>query len=185
MEKEIIGNVTQKMQQTLAALINDFAKVNAGRATPKMLDNILVEYYGSTLPINQLANITVPEPQTLVIVAWDKGAVKSIEKSIIKANIGITPQNDGTVIRLPIPPLTKERRLDLVKQIKKIAEDYKTSIRNSRREGNTKVKDYLKNKDISENEAKAIETKIQKITDEYIAKVDAEIIDKEKELLNF
>ena len=123
MENSIIQNIDQKMVKTIDALKKDFVSIKAGRANPNILDNIFVDYYGSSMPINQLANITTPDSQLLVIVPWEKAATKEIEKSIIKANIGITPQNDGTVIRLPIPPLTGERRLELVKQVKKIVEE--------------------------------------------------------------
>ena len=129
MENSIIQNIDQKMGKTIDALKKDFVSIKAGRANPNILDNIFVDYYGSSMPINQLANITTPDSQLLVIVPWEKAAAKEIEKSIIKANIGITPQNDGTVIRLPIPPLTGERRLELVKQVKKIVEECKNSIR--------------------------------------------------------
>ena len=127
MENSIIQNIDQKMGKTIDALKKDFVSIKAGRANPNILDNIFVDYYGSSMPINQLANITTPDSQLLVIVPWEKAAAKEIEKSIIKANIGITPQNDGTVIRLPIPPLTGERRLELVKQVKKIVEECKNS----------------------------------------------------------
>ena len=157
MENNIIKNIDQKMVKTIESLKKDFVSIQAGRANPNILDNIFVDYYGSSMPINQLANITTPEPQLLVIVAWEKAAVKEIEKSIIKANIGITPQSDGAVIRLPIPPLTGERRLELVKQVKKIGEESKNSVRISRRDGNQQIKEQEKNKEISEDNAKDLE----------------------------
>ena len=137
------------------------------------------------MPINQLANITTPEPQLLVIVPWEKAAAKEIEKSIIKANIGITPQNNGTVIHLPIPPLTGERRLELVKQVKKIGEESKNSVRISRRDGNQYIKEQEKNKEISEDNAKDLAEEIQTVTDKYIQEINSLIEKKEKDLTEF
>ncbi len=185
MENSIIKNIDQKMSKTIEALKKDFVSIQAGRANPSILDNIFVDYYGSSMPIHQLANITTPDPRLLIIVAWEKSVVKEIEKSITKANIGITPQSDGTVIRLPIPPLTGERRLELVKQVKKIGEECKNSIRISRRDGNQHVKDQEKNKDFSEDTAKDLEKEMQTLTDRYIQEINSLIEHKEKELTEF
>ena len=185
MENSIIQNIDQKMVKTIDALKKDFVSIKAGRANPNILDNIFVDYYGSSMPINQLANITTPDSQLLVIVPWEKAAAKEIEKSIIKANIGITPQNDGTVIRLPIPPLTGERRLELVKQVKKIVEECKNSIRISRRDGNQQIKEQEKNKEIAEDVAKDLEKEMQTVTDRYIQEIDSLLKKKEKELTEF
>ena len=185
MENSIIQNIDQKMGKTIDALKKDFVSIKAGRANPNILDNIFVDYYGSSMPINQLANITTPDSQLLVIVPWEKAAAKEIEKSIIKANIGITPQNDGTVIRLPIPPLTGERRLELVKQVKKIVEECKNSIRISRRDGNQQIKEQEKNKEIAEDVAKDLEKEMQTVTDRYIQEIDSLLKKKEKELTEF
>lgn len=183
METEILKKFTEKVSKTFEVFQKELAIVKAGRANTNLLDNILVNYYGSSLPINQLANINVPDPQMLVVVPWEKGACKEIEKSIIKANIGITPQSDGTVIRLPIPPLTKERRQELVKQVKRLTENYKNSIRGSRRDSNQQTKEQEKNKLISEDSAKKTEIEIQKLTNEWIAKVESKFKEKEKDLL--
>ena len=181
----ITEKVKEKMDKTIESLQKILLTVKAGRANPSLLDNILVDYYGSSVPINQLANINVPEPQLLVVVPWEKNAVASIEKSIIKANIGITPQSDGTVIRLPIPPLTQERRKDLVKQVSQLAESSKNSIRGTRRDNNQQIKTQEKNKEISEDDAKNLEKKIQETTDSYIKKIDELIEKKTKEIIEF
>jgi ribosome recycling factor len=180
-----VENLKEKMNKTVEALQKSFVSVKAGRANPAILDNILVEYYGSSVPINQLANINVPDPQQLVIIPWEKGSLSSIEKSIIKANIGITPQNDGSLIRLPIPPLTQERRKDLVKQVKQIAENSKNSIRGTRREGNQEIKEQEKNKEISEDISKDTQIKIQDLTDDFIKKIDHLLEKKTVELTEF
>ncbi len=185
MENNLFKDIDQKMGKTIDALKKDFVSIQAGRANPNILDNIFVDYYGSSMPINQLANITTPEPQLLVIVPWEKAAAKEIEKSIIKANIGITPQNNGTVIHLPIPPLTGERRLELVKQVKKIGEESKNSVRISRRDGNQYIKEQEKNKEISEDNAKDLAEEIQTVTDKYIQEINSLIEKKEKDLTEF
>lgn len=181
----IIEKLTAKMDITIKALQKSFVSVKAGRANPAILDNILVEYYGSSAPINQLANISVPDPQQLVIIPWEKGSLPEIQKAIIKANIGITPQNDGSLIRLPIPPLTQERRQDLVKQVAQLSENSKNSIRGTRREGNQEIKEQEKNKEISEDIAKITQTEIQKLTDDFIKKVEDLLAKKTKELTEF
>ena len=181
----IIENLNIKMVKTVEALQKKLVAVKIGKADPSILDNILVEYYGSSVPINQLANINVLNPQQLVIIPWEKNAIASIEKSIIKANIGITPQKDGTLIRLPIPPLTQERRKDLVRQVKQIIEDAKNSIRRTRRDSNQLIKEQEKNKEISEDALKNLEKKSQKITDEYIKKIDSLLEKKNKDLTEF
>ena len=174
-----------KMDRTIESLKKSFVSVKAGRATPNILDNILVNYYGSSVPINQLANISIPDPQQLVIIPWEKTSLANIEKSIIQANIGITPQNDGSLIRLPIPPLTNERRQNLVKQVKQLAEESKNSIRGIRRDGNKETKEQEKNKEISEDISKDQQEEIQKTTDDYIQQIDRVLADKIKELTEF
>lgn len=181
----IVEKLKAKMDKTVESLQKNFVSVKAGRANPAILDNILVEYYGSSVPISQLANINTPDPAQLVVIPWEKKSLQAIEKAIIKANIGITPQNDGSLIRLPIPPLTQERRKDLVKQVVQLAESSKNSIRGSRREGNQEIKDQEKAKDISEDASKTTQNDIQKLTDEYTKKIEELLKKKTKELTEF
>ena len=181
----IVEKIKTKMDKTVEALQKRFVSVKAGRANPAILDNILVEYYGSSLPISQLANINTPDPSQLIIIPWEKGSLQAIEKAIIKANIGITPQSDSSLIRLPIPPLTQERRKTLVKQVIQLVEASKNSIRGSRREGNQELKDQEKAKEISEDASKNIQNDIQKLTDDYIKKIDDLLKKKTKELTDF
>ena len=171
------------MDKVIEVLERQFQKVRTGRANPAILDGINVDYYGTKTPLPQVGNITVPDPQTIVITPWEKKLLKDIEKEILKADLGITPQNDGNVIRLPIPPLTGERRKEMVKRIKKIGEDAKVSIRNARREANDKLKKMEKTKEITQDDSKSCMGKIQETTDDYIKSVDVSIADKEKELL--
>ncbi|KAK3596091.1 hypothetical protein CHS0354_027361 [Potamilus streckersoni] len=153
------------MDKTLESLHNDFAVIRTGRANPKILDNVRVDYYGTSTPINQVANINVPEPQMITVVPWEKKMLTEIEKAIMRADLGITPVNDGNSVRLPFPPLNEERRKEMVKKIKKIAEDFRTVIRNIRRDTNTHLKEMEKNKILSEDELKRQTDNIQKITD--------------------
>ena len=182
MIKEIQENARAKMEKSVSLLAQELAKLRTGRASPALLDGIKVEYYGSVLPLNQVASISIPEPRLIIIQPWDKTALGAIEKTLYKSPIGITPNNDGNVIRLSIPPLTTERREELVKLIQKLGEDTKVAIRNIRREANNEVKKEEKNKKISEDESYKSLEMIQKITDEYIEKVDEILKKKEKEI---
>ena len=154
-----------------------------GRANPRILDGVRVDYYGTPSPIQAVANISVPEPRLIQIQPWEANLIKDIEKAILASNVGITPNNDGKIIRLVFPELTEERRKDLVKEIKKIAENSKVSVRNIRRDANDEVKKMKKDSDISEDQAKVYEDDIQKLTDKYTDKIDELTSDKEKEIL--
>jgi len=162
---------------------HDFTGIRTGKASGALVENIQVEYYGATSRLRDIAGISTPDSRTVAIQPWDKSALRTIEKAIIDSNLGITPLNDGRVIRLPIPPLTEERRQQLVKQVKARAEDGKVQVRNIRREGNELAKKAQKSSEISEDQLKDLQEKIQKLTDEYIAKVDAIAADKEKDLM--
>lgn len=173
----------QKMETTISLLQKEMAGIRTGRASAGLLDTIHVDYYGTQTPIKQMATVSTPEPRVIVIQPWDVSSMPAIEKAIKTSDLGITPQNDGKVIRLNMPPPTEERRRELVKMVKKIGEENKVAIRNIRRDAMDKVKTKLKNKEISEDEEKKIEGRIQKITDECVAKVDSIVHNKEKEVM--
>ena len=180
---ELINELDRKMANAIEVLKKEFQKVRTGRANPAILDNVMVDYYGTPTPINQVGNVSVPDPQMIMVSPWEKKMLGDIEKAIQKADLGLTPQNDGNIIRLPIPPLTEERRKDLVKQIKKIGENAKIPIRNVRREGNDRLKKMEKDKEISQDDQKQLMEKVQKLTDDHVATVDSLMVDKEKELM--
>jgi ribosome recycling factor len=171
------------MSKSIAVLKENLATVRAGRANPQVLDKITVEYYGVQTPINQVGNISVPEPRMLLISVWDSSILKEVEKSILKSDLGLNPTNDGKVIRLVFPELNEERRKDLVKQIKKYGEDTKVIIRNIRRDANDSIKKLKKDSLITEDEAKKSEDSIQKITDARIKEIDSICAAKEKDIL--
>lgn len=173
----------EKMEKTLAILAEDYASIRAGRANPGVLDRISVEYYGAMTPINQLASVSVAEARILVIQPWDRSSLKSIEKAINASDIGIPPQNDGSCIRLVFPPLTEERRKELCKQVEKHGEEAKVNIRNHRRDANDSFKKQLKDKLVTEDEQKDIEKDVQKLTDDFIAKIVKMVDDKKKEIM--
>ena len=179
---KIQENNKMKMDKSVSLLTQELSKLRTGRATPALLDGIKVEYYDSTLPINQVASITIPEPRLIIIQPWDKNALAAIEKAIHKSAIGLTPNNDGSIIRLAVPPLTTERREELVRLSHKLGEETKVAIRNIRRDANTEIKKEEKNKKISEDAAFEAQESIQKITDDYIEKVDEIVKKKEKEI---
>lgn len=183
MINDILNDAEGRMKKTIDHMLGDFAGMRAGRANPAMLDKIMVNYYGEPTPINQMANINVPEARLLIIQPWDKSGIADIEKAIMKSDLGITPNNDGNVIRLAIPQLTEERRKDLVKVVKKRGEEAKVAIRNIRREGNDLIKASEKDKLISEDESKKSLDNIQKLTDKYIKDVDAALQVKEKDIM--
>ena len=174
---------TVKMAKTIDVLKSDFATVRAGRANPGVLDKLTVEHYGSAMPINQLASISVPEPRMLAIQPWDKSALKAIEKAILASDLGINPQNDGSIIRLLFPQLTEERRKDLTKQVKKMGEDAKVAIRNIRRDAVDTFKKQQKKSEITEDDLKVLEKEIQDATDKYCKEIETETSKKEKELM--
>ena len=173
----------EKMQKSVENLEAEYATIRAGRANPNILNKIKVEYYGVPTPMQQLANITVPEARTLVIAPWEPSLVKEIEKAIMNSDLGITPNNDGRNIILNIPELTEDRRKELVKDIKKKGEGAKVAIRNIRRDANDAIKKMEKNGDISEDELKDNEDKIQKLTDKYVGQIDKAVESKSKEIM--
>ena len=178
------SEIKEKMEKTIESLVQRLSEVRAGRANPAILNKVKIDYYGTPTPINQVAGISVPEARMIMIQPWDVSILKEIEKAILASEIGINPNNDGKVIRLVFPELTEERRKDLVKEIKKYAEDAKVSIRNARRDGIDKAKTMQKDGDITEDELKAAETEIQKITDKYTEEVDKTIAAKETEIMS-
>ena len=178
------SEIKEKMEKTIESLVQRLSEVRAGRANPAILNKVKIDYYGTPTPINQVAGISVPEARMIMIQPWDASILKEIEKAILASEIGINPNNDGKVIRLVFPELTEERRKDLVKEIKKYAEDAKVSIRNARRDGIDKAKAMQKDGDITEDELKAAETEIQKITDKYTEEVDKTITAKETEIMS-
>ncbi len=183
MIKDILRDAEEKMQKSIEFLAKDLSTLRAGRANPAMVEKITVEYYGETTPINQLGNITVPEARLLVIQPWDKSIIPEIEKAIFRSDLGITPSNDGVVIRIAIPQLTEERRKELVKVVKKKGEETKVAIRNIRRESNDMLKMSEKEKLISEDENKKGMDEIQKFTDKYVKNVDQVLQAKEKDIM--
>ena len=178
------NELEERMNKTLSVLEENFSEIRAGRANPAVLNKITVDYYGVSTPINQVAGISVPEARLIVIQPWDASVLKEIEKAILASDIGLNPNNDGKVIRLAFPELTEERRKDLVKEIKKYAEDAKVSIRNARRDGIDRAKAMQKDGEITEDELKAAEAEIQKITDKNVEEVDKIISAKETEIMS-
>ena len=172
-----------RMQKSLDHLASEFATVRAGRANAGVLDQIQVEYYGTPTPINQMAAISTPDPRTLQIQPWDKTTLSDIERAINMSDLGINPQNDGSVIRLNFPPLTEERRRDLAKEVKKMAEEAKVAVRNCRRDGIDGIKALKKNNEITEDEQADGEKKIQKSTDKFVAEIDTMTAAKEQEIM--
>ena len=172
-----------KMQKTIASYTENLSTIRAGRANPDVLKKVNVDYYGSPTPIASIAEIKVADARTIVITAWDKSAMKGIEKAILTSDIGIHPQNDGSCIRLTFPPMTEERRKELTKQIAKMGEDAKVAVRNIRRDANDKVKAMKKNSEMTEDEAKASDKTIQDLTDKYIKEIDVITAQKTKEIM--
>ncbi|RRJ65389.1 ribosome recycling factor [Paenibacillus oralis] len=182
MPQSVKKHAEERMDKAIQALKRDLATLRAGRAAPSLLDRIQVEYYGAPTPVNQLANINTPDSRTLLIQPWDKSSLSDIERAIQKSDLGLTPANDGSSIRLSIPPLTEERRVELVKMTKKHGEEAKVAIRNIRRDANDEIKKMEKT-DISEDESRRHQEDIQKTTDKYIAEVDKVLAAKEKEIM--
>lgn len=181
--KEVIKKCEEKMTKTCENLDGEFSNIRAGRANPNLLNRIMVEYYGTPTPMQQVGNISVPEPRIIQINPWEKNLLKAIEKAILASDLGITPTNDGTSIRLVFPELTEERRKELVKDIKKKGEAAKVAVRNVRRDANDTLKKMEKSTDITEDERKEGEEKIQKMTDKYVAKIDKSVENKSKEIM--
>jgi ribosome recycling factor len=181
----LVKDVETKMTAALDTLGRDFATVRTGRAAAGILDGIRVDYYGTPTPVNQMASVTVPDARTLVIQPWEAAQLKAIEKAIVASDLGLTPQNDGKVIRLNMPSPTEERRKQLAKTVHKLAEDSRVAIRNIRREANDKLKAMAKDKKVSEDEERRGHDQVQKTTDRFIAKVDELLKKKEQEILSF
>jgi len=181
--KDVESNLKTRMEKAVSDLQNEMASIRTGRASLGILDHIRVDYYGTPTPLNQLANLHVPEPSLITIQPWDTSQIGPIEKSIRASDLGLNPANDGKIIRLPIPPLTEERRKELVKRLHHVAEDHRVAVRNIRRDGNEAVKKLLKDKKISEDEEKRAHEGIQKMTDGYMQKLDGAAKIKEKEIL--
>lgn len=182
---EIIADAEERMQKSIASLDDAFKKIRTGRAHPGILDSVLVSYYGSDTPLNQLANVTVEEGRSLIISPWEKPMIGEIEKAIMKSDLGLNPSNNGDSIRVPMPPLTEETRKEFTKQAKSEAENARIAIRNIRRDANSDFKELEKDKDISEDEQRRAEETVQKITDKYIAIVESSFQAKEADLLSF
>jgi len=180
---QVIKDAKQRMDKTIEAFRNEIAKIRTGKATTALLDGIKVDYYGTMTPLNQVGNLSVLDVHTLSITPWDKSMVSVIEKAILASELGLNPVSDGTNIKIPIPPLTEERRKELVKLVKKFGEDAKIALRNVRRDANDHLKKMEKNKELTEDELKEAEKEVQKITDEHIAKIDELIKHKEKEIM--
>lgn len=183
MPKQVMTNAEEKMSKAVQAYSRELASIRAGRANASLLDRINIDYYGVPTPINQLAGVSVPEARLLVIQPYDKSVLGEIEKAILKSDLGLTPSNDGSLIRLTIPQLTEERRKELVKLVRKESEEAKIAVRNIRREANDDLKKLEKNGEISEDDLRGYGDDVQKLTDEYISKIDVLTKEKEKEVL--
>ena len=185
MIESIYQETTQSMEKSITSLKNEFKKIRTGRASLSILDGIRVEYYGTPTPLNQMASLSVPESRLISIQPWDVSVIKDIEKAILKSDLGLTPSNDGKVIRISIPPLTEERRKELVKTIYKKSEEHRVAVRNIRRDSNELLKGLKKDGDISEDDAFKAQDQVQKITDKHIKLIDDVCKEKEKEILEF
>ncbi len=183
MTKDVITSAEDKLKKTLEALKKDYGTLRAGRAAPSLLDKVMVDYYGTATPVNQIANVTVPEPRMIMIKPYDRGSLKDIERAIQKSDLGLTPNSDGTTIRLAIPQPTQERRKELVKVVSKKAEEAKVAMRNIRRDANESIKKLEKGKEITEDDRKDAQEEMQKLLDKYIKLVDSAKSGKEKEVM--
>jgi len=183
MTNDVITNMKAHMDKTVEALRREYQKVRTGRANISLLDDIRIDYYGTPSPLSQVATLSVPEPRTINLQPWETKMISVIEKAIMNANLGLTPANDGKVIRLNLPALTEERRKDIVKQLKKMAEEAKVAARNIRREANDELKKLEKNKKISEDDLKRAEKEVQDVTNSFITKIDEVLAHKEKEVM--
>jgi len=185
MIEDVYEETKERMGKSISALKNELNRVRTGRASLSLLDGIRVDYYGTLTPLNQMATLATPESRLITIQPWDTTVIKDVEKAILKSDLGLTPSNDGKIIRIAIPPLTEERRKELVKIVNKIGEEHKVAVRNIRRDSNELLKGFKKDGDISEDDAFKAQDQVQKITDEYIQKIDDLGKEKEKEILEF
>ena len=184
MIEDIKKDTTTRMKKSVDALGQELAKVRTGRAHPSLLDHVMVSYYGSDVPLNQVSNINVEDARTLAITVWEKNMVQPVEKAIMHSDLGLNPNTAGTVIRVPLPPLTEERRKDLIRVVRHEAEQARVAVRNIRRDANGDLKSLMKDKDISEDDERRGEELVQKLTDEYVKKIDAQLAEKEKDLMS-
>lgn len=180
---EIHADAKQRMEKSISALKSQLSKIRTGRAHPSLLDSIQVSYYGADTPLKQLANVIAEDSRTLALTVFDKSAAQAVEKAIMQSDLGLNPMSAGTTIRIPMPPLTEERRKDLIKVVRAEAEQGRVAVRNIRRDANSDVKELLKEKEISEDESRKAEENTQKLTDEFIKQIDSLLQDKEKELM--
>lgn len=183
MIKEVFNSHEDRMKKSVESLKREYSSLRAGRATPALLDKVMVDYYGTPTPVNQVANVSVPEPRMITIQPWEKSMLAALEKAIMKSDLGLNPNSDGTMIRLSIPQLTKERRNELAKVIHKKAEDAKVALRNIRRDANDAIKKFEKDKLITEDENKKAQEDMQKLIDKYIKEIDVVMAGKEKEIM--
>lgn len=183
MINDVMNEAKQRMVKTIEALRNELKGVRTGRANTNLLDGIMVDYYGSASALSQVANVAVQDARTLTVTPWEKNMITPIEKAIMSANLGLNPISAGMVIRIPLPPLTEERRKEMVKLVGQIAEHSKVGIRNARRDANQQLKNWLNDKDISEDDLHGGEKQVQQLTDEYVAIVDKIVAEKEQELM--
>jgi len=183
MVNEILSEARQAMQKAIEAFQHEMATIRTGRASTSLLDTIRVDYYGTQSPINQVANVGVPEPRLIIVQPWDKGTIPAIEKAILASNLGLVPSNDGNLIRLPIPQLTEERRKELVRVVRQLAEEGRVSVRNARREANEMLREAQKEGEIPEDESKRAQDQVQTLTDEFVVKVDELLKEKEEEIM--
>jgi len=179
----IHDDAREGMEKAIRSLKAELQKVRTGRASVALLDGVQVDYYGTPTPLNQLANLTTPDPRLIVVSPYDKGAIVDIEKAIMKADLGFSPSNDGKVVRVPVPPLTEERRKELIKVVRHEAENARVAVRNLRRDAIHHLKEALKNKDVSENDERRAQDEVQKLTDRFVAEIDRLLEQKEAELL--
>jgi ribosome recycling factor len=185
MIEETKAEAKDNMDKAIEALKRDFNRVRTGRASLSLLDGVRADYYGAPTPLNQMASLSIPEPRLILIQPWEPKSCEAIEKAILKSDLGLTPMNDGKVVRISIPPLTEERRKELVKVVRKMGEETKIAVRNARRDANEMLKDFKKEGEVSEDDARRGMDQIQKLTDDYVAKVDELMEAKEKEIMEF
>ena len=184
MIEDIKKDTTARMRKSADALSHELAKVRTGRAHPSLLDHVMVSYYGSDVPLNQVSNVNVEDARTLAITVWEKNMVQPVEKAIMNSDLGLNPNTAGTVIRVPLPPLTEQRRKDLIRIVRHEAEQARVAVRNIRRDANSDLKTLMKDKDISEDDERRGEELVQKLTDEYVKKIDELLAEKEKDLMS-
>ena len=183
LHEDVVKELKARIEKTLEDLRKDLSRIRTGRANLSLLDGIRVNYYGTSTPLSGVASLSVPEPRLITVKPWDRSQLKEIEKAITEANIGINPMNDGEIIRLPIPPLTEERRKEIAKQVRQRGEDHKVAVRNERRDANERLKELLKKKSISEDDLKRTTEKVQKETDQGVVKIEEIIQKKGKEVM--